>query len=632
MDVSEAKDGGLVPVSPSSTNQRLLALLSDQKDVFELIARRAPLADILEQLVLAVEQQCDSGALASILLLDEGGRHLRHGAAPSLPEDYNRAIDGLALAPGGGSCGTAAHLREPVIVADIATDPLWDEHRRLADAAGLAACWSVPILGTGDQLLGTFAIYHRRPTEPAAAERAIVASFQQAAAVAIERDRDQSAMQREKARAEALQRVGQAIASRLDLAEIVQLATDAATELTQAGFGAFFYNVSEPAGESYMLYALSGAPREAFDRFPMPRNTAIFAPTFTGAGIVRLDDVTADPRYGHSEPYHGMPDGHLPVRSYLAVPVVTSDGEVAGGLFFGHAEPGRFDRGAEQLVAGIAAQAAVAIENARLYSAAQREIAARDRAFADRDRVARVLQESLLPSALPTVPGIELAARYRACSDGIGGDFYDVFPLPGHCWGVVIGDVCGKGAEAAALTALARHTVRTAAMLHARPADVLRVLNDALLENDPTGTRFCTAIFGLLDATDPAAVRLTLARGGHPPAIVVNAERVTPIPAGGGRLLGAFDDADLTDEVVILNAGDTLLLHTDGLTDVGRDSDVLGADWVQATLERHRRDSPARIVDHLADGAAALQSTAAGRDDIAVLAVTVPRAAGLRAA
>jgi serine phosphatase RsbU (regulator of sigma subunit) len=381
-----------------------------------------------------------------------------------------------------------------------------------------------------------------------------------------------------------------------------------------------------------MLYALSGAPREAFDRFPMPRNTAIFAPTFAGAGIVRLDDVTADPRYGHSEPYHGMPDGHLPVRSYLAVPVVTSDGEVAGGLFFGHAEPGRFDRGAEQLVAGIAAQAAVAIENARLYSAAQREIVARDRAFADRDRVARVLQESLLPSALPTVPGIELAARYRACSDGIGGDFYDVFPLPGHCWGVVIGDVCGKGAEAAALTALARHTVRTAAMLHARPADVLRVLNDALLENDPTGTRFCTAIFGLLDATDPAAVKLTLARGGHPPAIVVNAERVTPIPAGGGRLLGAFHDADLADEVVILHAGDTLLLHTDGLTDVGRDSDVLGADWVQATLERHRRDSPARIVDHLADGAAALQSTAAGRDDIAVLAVTVPYAARLRAA
>jgi serine phosphatase RsbU (regulator of sigma subunit) len=363
----------------------------------------------------------------------------------------------------------------------------------------------------------------------------------------------------------------------------------------------------------------------------MPRNTAIFAPTFEGQGIVRLDDVLADPRYGHSAPYHGMPEGHLPVRSYLAVPVVTSDGEVVGGLFFGHHEPGVFDLEAERLVEGIASHAAIAIENARLYAAAQREIEARKRAFADRDRVARVLQESLLPSALPVIPGVELAARYRACSDGIGGDFYDVFPLARGRWGLVIGDVCGKGAEAAALTALARHTVRTAAMLDPRPAEVLRVLNDALLENDPTGLRFCTAIFGLLDVTPEGAARLTIARGGHPPAIVAGPGGVMPVP-GGGRLLGAFADAELEDAEVVLGPGDTMLLYTDGLTDVGRDSDVLGSAWVGATLERHQGDGVAAIVDRLADDAVALQATAVGRDDIAVLAVAVPQVAARRAA
>src|SRR4051794_34399717 len=158
---------------------------------------------------------------------------------------------------------------------------------------------------------------------------------------------------REKQRAEALTRVGSAIAGRLELQEIVQLATDAARELTPAAFGAFFYNVISDAGEAYMLYTLSGVDRSAFERLPMPRNTDIFAPTFNGEGIVRLDDVLKDARYGRNDNYHGMPEGHLPVRSYLAVPVVTSDGEVAGGLFFGHPEPGMFSDEDEHMVAGI---------------------------------------------------------------------------------------------------------------------------------------------------------------------------------------------------------------------------------------------------------------------------------------
>lgn len=170
---------------------------------------------------------------------------------------------------------------------------------------------------------------------------------------------------------ERLNQVGRTVVSALDPKTVVQAVTDAATELTGAEFGAFFYNVAKPEGGSYVLYALSGASPEAFSSFPHPRNTEIFKPTFEGEGVVRLDDVTADPRFGQNAPYYGMPAGHLPVRSYLAVPVIGRLREVIGGLFFGHASPGVFEEKHERLAIGMSVWAAVALENARLYANAQ---------------------------------------------------------------------------------------------------------------------------------------------------------------------------------------------------------------------------------------------------------------------
>jgi PAS domain S-box-containing protein len=174
-----------------------------------------------------------------------------------------------------------------------------------------------------------------------------------------------------------LNRTGAGLAAEFDLQRLVQTVTDAGVELTDAAFGAFFYNLINEHGEAYTLYTLSGVPREAFEKFPMPRNTAIFEPTFRGQGVVRSADILSDPRYGKSAPYHGMPAGHLPVRSYLAVPVMSRSGEVLGGLFFGHPEPGVFTDRAERLMSGLAAQAAVAIDNAHLYEARERELRAR---------------------------------------------------------------------------------------------------------------------------------------------------------------------------------------------------------------------------------------------------------------
>ncbi len=188
---------------------------------------------------------------------------------------------------------------------------------------------------------------------------------------------------------ELLNQSGAQLASNLDLQSLVQAVTDAGTQLSGAQFGAFFYTLKDASGDVFTLYTLSGAPREAFEKFGHPRATAIFAPTFRGEGVIRIGDVRKDARYGQMGPHHGMPAGHLPVRSYLAIPVITRTGEVIGGLFFGHEDCDVFTDRSERLIRGIAAQAAIAIDNARLYEQATRAAAERARLL-EAERRARV--------------------------------------------------------------------------------------------------------------------------------------------------------------------------------------------------------------------------------------------------
>ncbi|HEY8616495.1 HWE histidine kinase domain-containing protein [Phenylobacterium sp.] len=205
----------------------------------------------------------------------------------------------------------------------------------------------------------------------------------------------ESALAEERQRADALNRIAAAIAAGGDLHGVVQAVVDGGVELTGAEFGAFFYNLVDEQGESYTLYTLAGAPRSAFANFPMPRNTAVFHPTFVGEAVVRSEDITQDPRYGKNPPYHGMPKGHLPVRSYLAASVVSNAGEVLGGLFFGHSATGMFGQRLEALMDGLAAQAAVAFENVRLAAAARRDATAE---FATRERLQFALNAGRLGS------------------------------------------------------------------------------------------------------------------------------------------------------------------------------------------------------------------------------------------
>lgn len=168
-------------------------------------------------------------------------------------------------------------------------------------------------------------------------------------------------------RLEVLTRLSQTISAELNVQKVVQDVTDAGVTLTNAQFGAFFYTIQDQQGTPLQLYALSGAPREAFAQYPMPRMTAMFGPTFRNEGVIRSSDITQDPRCGLNSPHRGIPPWGMPVRSYLAVPVITRAGEVIGGFFFGHPEPDKFDEYAEHAARSLATQAAIALSNAQLY-------------------------------------------------------------------------------------------------------------------------------------------------------------------------------------------------------------------------------------------------------------------------
>jgi hypothetical protein len=407
-------------------------------------------------------------------------------------------------------------------------------------------------------------------TTGATAERDYLAAVEQAAREqAGELDR----LHAEAGLVDTLHAVGQRLTAQLDIDRLVQDATDAATKATGAEFGAFFYNLIDQYGESYTLYTLSGAPREAFERFPMPRNTLVFAPTFDGVGTVRSDDITRDRRFGHNEPYHGMPQGHLPVRSYLAVSAVSpTSGEVLGGFFFGHPAPARFTARHEYLAEGIAGYAAIALDNARLY---------------DRERnLATELSRSMLPD-VPKIHGLDIRTRYLPAATGskVGGDWFDVIELRGGHVAFVIGDVVGHGVTAAAVMGQMRTAIRSYALLDLDPGDLLR--NVSQLADSMSEPSFVTCFYAVLD---PAVGMLTYANAGHLPALLIHPDGdVEQVGEALAQPLGVGTEFPQGHAEFPLGA--ELVLYTDGLVESHTRDLTAGIDALAAGV-RGLRDEP----------------------------------------
>jgi sigma-B regulation protein RsbU (phosphoserine phosphatase) len=251
---------------------------------------------------------------------------------------------------------------------------------------------------------------------------------------------------------------------------------------------------------------------------------------------------------------------------------------------------------------------------------AEEELRASHERFASLNRT---LQASLLPPLLPEIFGLEVAARYRPAGHGLDvvGDFYDLFEVGADGWGVVIGDVCGKGVEAASLTALARYTVRAAAMRERVPSRVLDVLNEAVLAAD-TGERFCTAVFAVV-VPEGDGMTCTLSCGGHPLPLVLRAEGMVESIGRPGTLLGLWPEPDLADDRVSLAAGDALVFYTDGALEARHGREQLGEERLRELVSRCAGLRAPEIADAVAEGVEAFELGVAG-DDLAVVVLRVP--------
>jgi serine phosphatase RsbU (regulator of sigma subunit) len=362
--------------------------------------------------------------------------------------------------------------------------------------------------------------------------------------------------------------------AQLDPEKLTTGVVEAARELTGARFGLFL-----PSGSDRGTVSFVGIAREDFAQPPAVGRAPVLAGALVTGQTLRVDDVAIWAQGEEAAKSYGIfADGRL-VRSWLAAPVRGRDDAVLGVVYFGHHRSHAFDARDERLVAGLCSQLGSALEHGAL--------------FAERSRVATALSESLLPPLLPTIPGLDAAARYRPSGgthsgaepggrgNVVGGDFYDLFEVGDGRFGFVLGDVSGVGPEAAALTGVARYTVRAVAAPEERPCTVLTRLNEALLRL--ASERFLTAVYATLEPTVDGAVPVVVCSGGHPPGLVLrDDESIECLNRHTGTLLGVFPSVDLSDQRVVLQPGDALVFVTDGVLEA-RDDD--GQQFGQERLE-----------------------------------------------
>ena len=342
----------------------------------------------------------------------------------------------------------------------------------------------------------------------------------------------------------------------------------------------------------------------------------------TGGPVV-FDDVVADERVRDNPAVK-----ELDIGAWAGFPIYGLSGEVLGGFFVISHEPRHWSEWEIQTLATLSRAASKEIALREALNVAEQRLSDMTRAHKTAAELARALQDSLLPPILPNVPGIQAAAHYQAAGTiEVVGDFYDLFHVVGDWWCAVIGDVCGHGVEAAKVTALARYTLRADANLHEQPSIVLADLHRALVAQNGIGGRYLTAAYATFRVTG-AGIDGRLCLAGHPKPVIRRADgSVTPIGVSGS-LLGALVDVKLTDVDFHLDAGDLLLLFTDGLTERRHPDQTRFADTQFGDIEFHRSVAATgslNAYDTITHIVAAADTYSRGRtnDDTALLAIQV---------
>lgn len=404
--------------------------------------------------------------------------------------------------------------------------------------------------------------------------------------------------------------VGAALDQSLDLGErlqsLVDLAVPGLADLAVAAV------VGDPGLSAGAAATAAVDPRRAATLEELGRrypplddgNDSISRAVRAGESVLVSDVAAEDLQSMARDPAHLSMLERLDIRSAIVSPLVARR-RVLGALALLRSSGPAYDESDRAFVDQLARRAALSFDNARLYDQTR--------------HVAVTLQRNLLPAAIPEVPGARVAARYQAAGVAqlVGGDFYDCFRIGGDRWAVLIGDVCGKGPEAAAMTALARFTVRATAARHPDPEDVLAALNDAVLLDTGGGDRFLSVVYGLVRVQD-GGLELCLGSGGHPrPLVVRRAGGARTVPTSG-PLIGISHDVDYRSTEVRLERGDLLVLYTDGLTDAGAPGHIVGEEELERLVSEYAGDSAAVAAERL-ERAARIDGPP--RDDVALVVV-----------
>jgi len=343
----------------------------------------------------------------------------------------------------------------------------------------------------------------------------------------------------------------------------------------------------------------------------IPRSPGLCASAVLQDEPYVVTDGLRDPRTAANPLVHG----ELGVRFYAAAPIITRDGHRLGTVNVLGTEPRETTELETQTLRDLAA---IVMDELELRLAAihevQREQGRRELA----EGLARALQRSLSPASLPRIAGLEAAVLYEPFAvEEVGGDFYDLFPLASGRSGFFLGDVCGKGPEAAGVTSLARYTMRTAAMLDEGPAAILEDLNTALLAAGGETMQLCTAVYGEIDTTGEIAV-ITLAAAGHPPPLLVRADGTVATTAAHGTILGAVDDPEFHTCEIELAPGDSIVIFSDGILDTELNGMPRDEHRVPRLLAGPANAGAQTLVDRLGG---AVRGIGRARDDVAIMAL-----------